>query len=199
MGLAETFFFLTEPKSYIVNDYTNENLSAIILQSVDEEETTLAEYRSQYILAADFQNRRHCLPGDDGLCASDYIELIGVYNTVPTHTRPLAVNYVSNTLLAYLEYLANPRGERHNITVTNHPLDTYETWEMEILTDSVFISGYPFAYGVALTIGIGILVATFVIFPLSERITNAKQVSTNTNMASVCSTSNHVRAHTRYK
>ncbi len=183
VGLSETFFFLTEPKSFVVLDSTNDNLTEVILDR-EEEETSEAVYRSQYILAADFQSRRHCLvlSSDDGagstdFCPSDYVELVAMYNSVPTHARPLAQNVLSNTLLSYLEYQQMPLGEKHNITTTNHPLDTYQSWEMELLTDSLFISGYPFAYGVALAIGIGILVATFVVFPLSERITSAKQVS----------------------
>ncbi len=155
------------------------NLTNTILDKADED---LAVYRSQFVVAGDFQKRGHCLA--NGFCFDDYVELVGVYNTVPTHARPIVQNLLSNTLMAHLEGVESGYGyvPEHPITVTNHPLDTQQTWEMSILTDDLFISGYPFAYGVALSIGIGILVAAFVIFPLSEKVTNAKQVQMMTGL-----------------
>ena len=50
-------------------------------------------------------------------------------------------------------------------------------WRLDILaSSSSYFSPYTFAYGVTISTGVGILVAAFVIFPLVERVTNAKQV-----------------------
>lgn len=40
-----------------------------------------------------------------------------------------------------------------------------------------------FAYGVALPLGVGILAAAFLIFPITERVTNAKQVQLMTGLS----------------
>ena len=47
---------------------------------------------------------------------------------------------------------------------------------------STFLSPFVFAYGIAIPTGVGILVAAFLIFPLVERITNAKQVQLMTGL-----------------
>lgn len=52
-------------------------------------------------------------------------ELVSVYNTVPTHARPLSLNVMTNTLVGYIEY--NSPEDNHGITVTNHPLPLSET------------------------------------------------------------------------
>lgn len=44
------------------------------------------------------------------------------------------------------------------------------------------ISPFTLVYGVALSVGIGILTAAFLIFPLEERVTNAKQVQVMTGV-----------------
>jgi hypothetical protein len=56
-------------------------------------------------------------------------DLTAMYNTVPLHARPLAINFVSNTLLNYLEVVDGQEegATNHSITVTNHPLDLDST------------------------------------------------------------------------
>lgn len=54
-------------------------------------------------------------------------------------------------------------------------------WRFEILSQE-FISPYVFAYGVALPQGMGVLIAAFVIFPLLERVSGAKQVQLMTGL-----------------
>jgi hypothetical protein len=44
-------------------------------------------------------------------------EVKAVYNSVPTHSMPIAQNIISNTILKHLDESGD-----HHITVTNHPL-----------------------------------------------------------------------------
>ncbi|TRY70235.1 hypothetical protein TCAL_12705 [Tigriopus californicus] len=152
------------------------NLTETILQGGQE---NIAEYRGRYILAADFKPMPEFYFGDD--CSSltaKILTLDSVYNSVPNHARPLAKNLLSNTLLTYLEQNSTPS---HTITTGSHPLPLNLKWRFEILSQE-FISPYVFAYGVALPQGMGVLIAAFVIFPLLERVSGAKQVQLMTGL-----------------
>ena len=57
--------------------------------------------------------------------------LNGLYNSVPKHAKPLAVNFMSNTLLEYLDSSDVSR----RITVTNHPLPFSFTVSIEYVVE----------------------------------------------------------------
>ena len=50
-------------------------------------------------------------------------QLTATYNSLPLHSRPLAQNYISNTLLRHL----SPDTEKLGITVATHPLPEPKT------------------------------------------------------------------------
>lgn len=64
--------------------------------------------------------------GGIGITVPKITIMNGLYNSIPVHSRPLAVNFISNTLLGHLDNSNNSR----KITVTNHPLPY--TWTVSI-------------------------------------------------------------------
>ena len=53
-------------------------------------------------------------------------QLTATYNSIPLHSRPLAQNYISNTLLRHLQTQAGGE-DRGTITVSTHPLPDPKT------------------------------------------------------------------------
>ncbi len=58
-----------------------------------------------------------CFP--DVICPDHVVRLTSIYNSVPSHARPIAQNLVSRTLLSHLEAGAQ---NKHQIVTTAHPL-----------------------------------------------------------------------------
>ena len=121
---------------------------------------------------------------------------------MPIHSGPIAQNIISNTLLDFIDETEDD----HHITVTNHPLPSnrvvrvafihkrYIIFFLLTLRPSIlmfneifqdifqnlargFLSPQIMFYGINLGAGITTFVSIFILFPLTERITNAKQVS----------------------
>ena len=72
----------------------------------------IATYRDSFIIAGDFSNST-AVPGFP--LSLPVPQLTAVYNTIPLHSRPLALNTITNTLLSHLQ--AN-----RSIGVSTHPL-----------------------------------------------------------------------------
>merc|ERR550517_1253539 len=90
------------------------------------------------------------------------------YNPVPYHSRPLATNLLSNFLLG-------ARGGTGNIVMTSHPLVfTTELSSSGIQESDINVPAMQ--YMVIMSIAMALLLGIFIIFPLKERVTNAKQV-----------------------
>ena len=82
----------------------------------------IAKYRDSFIIAADFSNTTDLeLSGLSltGFPPLPVPQLTAVYNTIPLHSRPLAINTITNTLLSHLQ--ANDSQQFH-IGVSTHPL-----------------------------------------------------------------------------
>ena len=76
----------------------------------------IAKYRDSFIIAGDFSNSTS-LPGFP--ISLPVPQLTAVYNTTPLHSRPLALNTITNTLLSHLQAnLSQP----FRIGVSTHPL-----------------------------------------------------------------------------
>ena len=69
-----------------------------------------------------------------------------------------------------------------SITVINHPLPRGSPVKFEDVINNVFVDPNAFRYCISLTIGICLFMSVFLIFPLIERVTNAKQVQIMTGV-----------------
>lgn len=94
-----------------------------LLNELNEGQIDLGSYRRDYVVGGNFAKMDPGIllgalpfPGIPQL--PNVTILNGLYNSVPKHAKPLAVNFMSNTLLEYLDTSDMSR----RITVTNHPL-----------------------------------------------------------------------------
>ena len=102
-----------------IKHYSNISDSLLTLGRED-----LGAYRKDYVIGGDFdQSSIPKIPGlplppklSEGL--SIYM-LTGMYNSIPKHSRPLSVNYMSNALLRHLD---GSNSNQRKITTENHPL-----------------------------------------------------------------------------
>jgi ATP-binding cassette subfamily A (ABC1) protein 3 len=143
----------------------------------------IARYTQKFIIGASFSespslkivfgNRSFSVPGFKN------VQLTALYNSVPLHARPLAQLHTSNALLGLLE---GNRSIRHTIiSVTNHPLPQSKSSQFErVASDGV--DRLTYAFGISLPLGLAILISSFLIFPLAERATSAKQVQLMTGL-----------------
>ena len=91
-----------------------------LLNELNGGKIDLGSYRRDYVVGGKFAKM------DTGMLSGalripglpNVTILNGLYNSVPKHAKPLAVNFMSNTLLEYLDSSDVSR----RITVTNHPL-----------------------------------------------------------------------------
>ena len=88
------------------------------------------------------------------------------YNINPYHTRPLARSVISNVLMSELG---------HTIKMSSHPL-VYNGRDEITINEEEFNNPAPFQYMTVCSLSLALLLGLFVIFPLKERVTNAKQV-----------------------
>lgn len=112
---------------------------------------------------------------------TEVLSLSGIkamYNSIPLHSRPLSVNLANNALLRHLY-----GNSSKSISVANHPLPQSRTARFQEVSTNEFFSPDAFFYALCLTVGVSFFVAAFVIFPLTERITNAKQVQLMTGVS----------------
>ena len=177
--LLDIFSNITSPDSSQFITAADGNISSTILSHVENTDHGIAEYRTKYVCAGDFSERIHriCDP-ESAQCRSDTQELTAVYNSVPNHARPLSQNLISNTLLTYLE---DPNIGPRKITVTAHPMPLSNFYRFDMLVDG-YISPWVFAYGLSIGLGLSILTSSYIIFPLTERMTSAKHVQMMTGL-----------------
>ena len=90
------------------------------------------------------------------------------YNPMPYNSRPLATNQLSNFLLLV-------RGKTAKISMTSAPMVYRSDLTATGIAESDF-SVSSMQYMVMMTITMSLLLGIFIIFPLKERVTNAKQV-----------------------
>merc|ERR1711892_839905 len=95
--------------------------------------------------------------------------MAGMYNTIPYHTRPLTRNIMSNAILGM-------KGKQNKIVTSSHPLFHKRQDDIGINDGNGISNPTPLQYMVILGMAMSLLLGIFIIFPLKERITNAKQV-----------------------
>ena len=129
------------------------NDSNITRWLLDEGETDLASYRRNYVVGGDI---RLIEPNATETLAYEYFPDIpsmftqllsnvtiinGLYNSITLHSRPLAVNLMSNTLLQYFDDASLDR----TISSTNHPLPSTNTVSVSYnVSFNLFSSTCPF-------------------------------------------------------
>ena len=79
----------------------------------------IAAYRDSFIIAGDFSKTTNVMGFDLQLP-----QLTAVYNSIPLHSRPLAINTITNTLLRQLQA---EEQEKSSIGVSTHPLPQPKT------------------------------------------------------------------------
>eukprot|EP00092_Neocalanus_flemingeri_P060351 GFUD01072319.1.p1 GENE.GFUD01072319.1~~GFUD01072319.1.p1 ORF type:complete len:1563 (-),score=388.51 GFUD01072319.1:54-4385(-) len=137
----------------------------------------LAIYKDTFIIAADFDKSTSISYGNFTV-PLPFHQLTAMYNSIPLHSRPLAQNYISNTLLKHLE---TNNSDKHSIQVATHPLPEPRTRQFDSIAQGG-ASLLTYGFGISFPIGLAILISSFLIFPLSERATNAKQVQIMTGL-----------------
>jgi len=113
----------------------------------------LGAYREKYIVAGE-------------LNASSVTAL---YSSIPNHAAPLSVNLMSNTILRAMEGNKN-----YSISVSSHPLDA----GLSALLDPenpnpIFATVVPILFGVVLPIGLSLFAASYIVFPVEEKLSKA--------------------------
>ena len=108
VGIFDAFEAIATANSAGVEKY--KNISQSLLQ---KGRTDIKSYREDYLIGGNFLHAK--MP----LFPKRVNVLVGLYNSVPKHSRPLSVNYMSNSLLGYLD---NSTAIPRKITVSNHPL-----------------------------------------------------------------------------
>ena len=88
------------------------------------------------------------------------------YNINPYHTRPLARSVISNVLMSEMD---------GTIKTSSQPL-VYNGRNEITVNEESFNNPAPFQYMTVCSLSLALLLGLFVIFPLKERVTNAKQV-----------------------
>ena len=106
------------------------------------------------------------------------IGLKAIYNSVPLHSKPIAINIMNNAVARF-------HGVDKSIEAINHPFARLGLTKFDDI-----ISGDPasivdpnnYSNALALTIGFSLFLSCFLLFPLVERVTNAKQVQIMTGV-----------------
>ena len=82
-------------------------------------EDNLLDYRKNYVIGGNFEPLLDDnLPIPPQILNNTKVNVItGLYNSIPKHSRPLSMNYISNALLQHLD---GDGGRK--ITTSNHPL-----------------------------------------------------------------------------
>ena len=112
-GLKEAFIgSVTSGKIHEVDAASNLSKTILDLSSGDD----LPYYRDHYIIASNFKALTEINIINESVSMT---ELIGMFNTVPPHSRPLAQNHMSNALLGYLE---RQNQTKQSISTASHPL-----------------------------------------------------------------------------
>ena len=93
---------------------------------------------------------------------------LGLYNINPFHIRPLSRNIISNVM-------SRERNITGKILTGANPL-IYNGQEDITINDQSINNPAPFQYMTICSMSLSLVLGVFTIFPLKERVTNAKQV-----------------------
>lgn len=112
----------------------------------------------------------------NGHAKREIITLNSIYNTHPLHTMPVSINMMSNALLKYFGI------SDKSIKVTNHPFPREAAYTFEDVANENAYNPEAFFDSLSFVLGLSSLCSAFLLFPLIERITNAKQVQLMTGV-----------------
>ncbi|CAL8085798.1 unnamed protein product [Orchesella dallaii] len=130
---------------------------------LDVSDKSLADYRANYIVAFE-ANSSH---------------LNAMFNTIPNHAAPLAINLASNVILKSLDPTKNLK-----IQVSSHRLDSKsKSYSTAAHPRPSNVEMVPVVFGIFMSIGLAMLTASFVVFPIQENICNAKQLQMMTGVS----------------
>nr|XP_045609701.1 phospholipid-transporting ATPase ABCA3-like isoform X2 [Procambarus clarkii] len=136
--------------------YTTDNMTQSLLHEAEE---NLFRYRENNVCSAEF------------LDVGTSTALRVLYQSVPYHTPGVSASLVTNALLRFAT-----NSTRHSITTSNRPLPPNRTWKMK----SSNAPGSALVYAMVMPLALAFLSASFLVFPLQERETKAKQVQVMT-------------------
>ncbi|CAL4125826.1 unnamed protein product, partial [Meganyctiphanes norvegica] len=134
------------------NVSSTQNLTDSLL---DESTTNEFKYRETSICSAEFSKN------DDGKTITHYM-----YQSVPYHCPAVSVNIMNNAILR------TKAGNNFTIQTNNRPMPIDKSWRLGDSTSS----GSSFIYSMMMPMALAFLSASFLVFPLEERETKAKQV-----------------------
>ena len=93
---------------------------------------------------------------------------LGLYNVNPFHIRPLSRNIMSNVML-------RERNISGTILTSSNPM-IYDAQKDVTINEESINNPAPFQYMTICSMSLALVLGVFAIFPLKERVTNAKQV-----------------------
>ena len=112
--------------------------------------------------------KRICEEEDENWEPPTVIKML--YNISPLHSRPLARNIITNVLSRLLSLSST-------VEISNHPMVYDEQENTNVCEDCENeFQGQMIAYLIVGVISFSLILVIFVIFPLKERVTNAKHV-----------------------
>nr|XP_027231595.1 ATP-binding cassette sub-family A member 1-like [Penaeus vannamei] len=150
--LMDHYVSLFSPPHKILNAT---NMTASLLKAANE---NIQYYRENSICSAEFLD----LPS----YPEEHTRLNMLYQSVPHHVLGISTSLVDNALLRLATNSVD-----HDITTTNRPLPIDTTWQFR--TD---FSTSALVYSSVMPLALCFLSASFLVFPLQERETKAKQV-----------------------
>ncbi|XP_064105712.1 phospholipid-transporting ATPase ABCA1-like [Macrobrachium nipponense] len=136
------------------------NTSEIVKSLIDEGESNLFYYRENNIASAVFSR-----------LGEKNVAMRAMYQSVPLHTPGVSMSLVTNALLRYAT-----NSSESSITTYNRPLPPNRA--LSRLDDNTTASGM--VYSMLMPLALAFLAASFLVFPLQERETKAKQVQVMT-------------------
>jgi len=119
--------------------------------------TNFYSYIDQYIVASTYEET-----------SDTQVNVTAFFNNQPFHVVPLSINLMTNSFLRYFSKSSNA-----SITVINHPLPRNFKEQADDLTTK---NQTGFQVGSGLTFGFSFLIASFAIFLIRERVSDAKHL-----------------------
>ncbi|CAL8139098.1 unnamed protein product [Orchesella dallaii] len=131
---------------------------------LDLSDKNVTDYMANYIVAFEV-NSNH---------------LKAMYSTIPNHAAPLAINLASNVILKSLDPTKDLK-----IQVSTHKLDSKisDSFAGHLGPSTSTVQVIPLVFGIFMSIGLAMLTASFVVFPIQENICNSKQLQMMTGVS----------------
>nr|XP_053628635.1 phospholipid-transporting ATPase ABCA3-like [Cherax quadricarinatus] len=162
--------------SYVHVDQANQHLAAPYeslfwdpyeVKTTDDMEQSLLHEAEENI----FRYRENNVCSAEFLTENEVTGLRMLYQSIPYHTPGVSTSLVTNALLR-----AATNSTEHSITTSNRPLPPNRTWQIK--DDNT--SASALVYSMVMPLALALLSASFIVFPLQERETKAKQVQVMT-------------------